>query len=225
MVNSVRCKKLHFVICFVFIVEKSAAQLNIPDYYNPNDPNYRQYLNPNDLNPNFIPNNVNNNNPNFNPNLNPTNVNPNYNPKLNPTNPNPNFNRNPNNLDPNYNPNLNPNPNRFQPINPNGNPNVYFAGNNFDNRTYQFGFVDERNDEIYGILDKLDVEASDRCTENVAAQWNFETNVNVETQAEVVSTCFTHLIQFLFFHIYSYLLECKGNMSLIIVKLFINKYH
>lgn len=43
-----------------------------------------------------------------------------------------------------------------------------------------------RND-LRQLLQDLDVQASQQCTNNVGAQWNFETNVNQETQLEAVS--------------------------------------
>lgn len=41
--------------------------------------------------------------------------------------------------------------------------------------------------DIKRLLQALDVQASQQCTNNVAAQWNFETNVNEHTQLEAVS--------------------------------------
>lgn len=41
--------------------------------------------------------------------------------------------------------------------------------------------------DIRGLLQALDIQASQQCTNNVAAQWNFETNVNQATQLEAVS--------------------------------------
>lgn len=44
------------------------------------------------------------------------------------------------------------------------------------------------NGDIRGLLQALDLQASQQCTNNVAAQWNFETNINQATQLEAVST-------------------------------------
>lgn len=41
--------------------------------------------------------------------------------------------------------------------------------------------------DVRGLLQALDIQASQQCTNNVAAQWNFETNVNQATQLEAVS--------------------------------------
>lgn len=43
------------------------------------------------------------------------------------------------------------------------------------------------NGDIKRLLQALDVQASQQCTNNVAAQWNFESNVNEHTQLEAVS--------------------------------------
>ncbi|CAH0553232.1 unnamed protein product [Brassicogethes aeneus] len=80
------------------------------------------------------------------------------------------------------------------PLSPQFAPNVYFVNNsNFNNRNfinnnrpYDFDFAGRGNAEIFDILQKIDLESTERCTMNVAAQWNFETNVNVETQSEVL---------------------------------------
>ncbi|CAG9818310.1 unnamed protein product [Phaedon cochleariae] len=41
--------------------------------------------------------------------------------------------------------------------------------------------------DIGGLLQALDVQASQQCTNNVAAQWNFETNINQATQLEAIN--------------------------------------
>ncbi|KAK5649889.1 hypothetical protein RI129_000918 [Pyrocoelia pectoralis] len=41
--------------------------------------------------------------------------------------------------------------------------------------------------DIRALLQGLDVQASQQCTNNVAAQWNFETNVNQATQLEALN--------------------------------------
>lgn len=48
------------------------------------------------------------------------------------------------------------------------------------------------NGDIKRLLQALDVQASQQCTNNVAAQWNFETNVNEHTQLEAVSEISSH---------------------------------
>lgn len=71
-----------------------------------------------------------------------------------------------------------PNPERIPPnagqipVNPGGVP--FEGGNKF-------------NGDIRRLLQGLDAQASQQCTSNVAAQWNFETNVNEATQGEAVS--------------------------------------
>lgn len=68
-------------------------------------------------------------------------------------------------------------PNRGQiPLNPG---EVPFDGN--------FDGGNKFNGDIRRLLQGLDAQASQQCTSNVAAQWNFETNVNEATQAEAVS--------------------------------------
>lgn len=65
--------------------------------------------------------------------------------------------------------------------------------NNFDNVDGGQNPNDRRfgnqplNGDIRQLLQALDVQASQQCTNNVAAQWNFETNVNQATQLEAVS--------------------------------------
>lgn len=44
------------------------------------------------------------------------------------------------------------------------------------------------NGDIRRLLQALDLQTSQMCTNNVAAQWSFETNVNQVTQLEAVST-------------------------------------
>lgn len=52
--------------------------------------------------------------------------------------------------------------------------------------------IDDRNRQIFRgnieqLLQNLDVQSSQQCTNNVGAQWNFETNVNQVTQLDAVS--------------------------------------
>lgn len=87
----------------------------------------------------------------------------------------PNFRRNDPNFvrnDPNY---VGSNPYDFN------NPGV--DNNNIDNR---FNHVDLQ--QIRDFLYKADEQSSKECTNNVAAQWNFETDVNDATQHAAVST-------------------------------------
>lgn len=44
-----------------------------------------------------------------------------------------------------------------------------------------------QTEKLRQLLLELDKQNSDECTLNVAAQWNFETNVNEVTQIEAVS--------------------------------------
>ncbi|ENN83021.1 hypothetical protein YQE_00616, partial [Dendroctonus ponderosae] len=41
--------------------------------------------------------------------------------------------------------------------------------------------------DVRSLLQALELQASQQCTNNVAAHWNFETNVNQTTQLEAVS--------------------------------------
>lgn len=51
--------------------------------------------------------------------------------------------------------------------------------------------------DVRGLLQALDVQASQHCSNNVASQWYFETNVNEVTQLEAVSFCsYIHLSAF-----------------------------
>lgn len=61
------------------------------------------------------------------------------------------------------------------------NPGQIGYDENFNSRNNRF------NGDIRRLLQDLDGQASQQCTSNVAAQWNFETNVNEATQAEAVS--------------------------------------
>lgn len=54
-----------------------------------------------------------------------------------------------------------------------------------NDRRQQFEAASVR--DIRGLLQALDLQSSQQCTNNVAAQWNFETNVNQVTQLEAVS--------------------------------------
>lgn len=40
--------------------------------------------------------------------------------------------------------------------------------------------------DIRSLLQQLDLQASQQCTNNVAAHWNFETNINQLTQLDAV---------------------------------------
>jgi hypothetical protein len=43
--------------------------------------------------------------------------------------------------------------------------------------------------DLRSLLQRVDVMLSNQCTKNVAAQWQFETNVNTATQQAAVSFC------------------------------------
>lgn len=45
-------------------------------------------------------------------------------------------------------------------------------------------------EKLKQLLNEIDKKSAEECTLNVAAQWNFETNVNEATQAEAVSLIF-----------------------------------
>ncbi|KAK9731652.1 hypothetical protein QE152_g13476 [Popillia japonica] len=52
--------------------------------------------------------------------------------------------------------------------------------------------IDDRNRQIFRgnieqLLQNLDVQSSQQCTNNVGAQWNFETNVNQVTQLDALN--------------------------------------
>lgn len=74
---------------------------------------------------------------------------------------------------------------------------------NFDRNQDRFNlnqrFMDRQNfqqervyqiemEKLRNLLLEIDQKSSQECTTNVAAQWNFETNVNGYTQAEAVSS-------------------------------------
>ncbi|VEN61097.1 unnamed protein product, partial [Callosobruchus maculatus] len=64
----------------------------------------------------------------------------------------------------------------------------YEGGRRFqdDGKAFQddFNRRNRVNSDIRGLLQALDLQASQQCTNNVAAQWNFETNINQGTQLE-----------------------------------------
>ncbi|XP_018331986.1 uncharacterized protein LOC108741627, partial [Agrilus planipennis] len=84
--------------------------------------------------------------------------------------PNDNDNNNVNNLRPNNN----------RPVDPND------PDNRIDNTVPNRRPQDPRfiGSDIRSLLQALDVQESQQCTNNVAAQWNFETEVNEATQLE-----------------------------------------
>lgn len=97
----------------------------------------------------------------------------NYNPSQSPYNPNDHFNRDRNRFE---NP-FDPNQDRF-----NLNQRFFDRQRNQQDRRYQIELEKLRN-----LLVETDQKGSQECTANVAAQWNFETNVNEFTQTEAVS--------------------------------------
>lgn len=78
---------------------------------------------------------------------------------------------------------------------PGQNPYLNNPQNGFDynnNNNNQFDAEYERkirieNEKLKQLLYEIDKKSSEECTLNVAAQWNFETNVNEATQAAAVS--------------------------------------
>uniref|UniRef100_A0A6P7FKT6 Angiotensin-converting enzyme n=1 Tax=Diabrotica virgifera virgifera TaxID=50390 RepID=A0A6P7FKT6_DIAVI len=68
-----------------------------------------------------------------------------------------------------------------RPLNPQN-----FGGRSFDDDFNRRNRVDGDRD-IRGLLQALDIQASQMCTNNVAAQWNFETNINEATQLEAIN--------------------------------------
>ncbi|XP_056647590.1 angiotensin-converting enzyme [Diorhabda sublineata] len=88
---------------------------------------------------------------------------------------NQNFGQRPSDLSPNFVPKINNvSPNQF------GRNEQRSFDDNFNTRNRVEG-------DIRGILQALDVQASQMCTNNVAAQWNFETNINQATQLEAIN--------------------------------------
>lgn len=82
----------------------------------------------------------------------------------------------------------------FQPNNNNGyndDQNQYNYNNGFQSDD-RYRLEQERqfrieDDKLRRILAEIDQTSSHECSLNVAAQWNFETNVNEITQIEAVS--------------------------------------
>ncbi|EDW57559.1 angiotensin-converting enzyme [Drosophila virilis] len=118
-----------------------------------------------------------------------------------------NFNDPPNNINQNNGPNYN---NRNDQYNYNNNPNVEFVGVNNRNRfenpylsnqdrfNLNQGYLERQRyqqdrryqqelEKLRNLLVETDQKGSLECTANVAAQWNFETNVNDFTQTEALN--------------------------------------
>ncbi|KAL3276705.1 hypothetical protein HHI36_012075 [Cryptolaemus montrouzieri] len=78
-----------------------------------------------------------------------------------------------------------------RPIDPDGPRNEFPGGyrDNFDpnDPDYRYKNRSPYRGDVRGLLQALDLQASQQCTANVAAQWNFETNVNEATQLEALS--------------------------------------
>lgn len=89
-----------------------------------------------------------------------------------------------------------------RPIHPDGPRNDISGGrdgfdpNNPDDR---FRNKSPYRGDIRGLLQALDLQASQQCTANVAAQWNFETNVNEVTQVEAVRFFYSFLLLLRFY--------------------------
>lgn len=65
--------------------------------------------------------------------------------------------------------------------------------NNYNDYQSQYDIENERRirletEKLRQLLIEIDKKHTQECTLNVAAHWNFETNVNEATQAEAVST-------------------------------------
>lgn len=203
-------RKCLFILLIVpIVVIKSDPQLDIPPYNNrdPNAPFQDSNRNPNIP---YVDTNRNANNPYNDPGRNqPGYVDPNLNRDRD--NVNQNFDRTSNNrnydrdyardFNREYNRDYNREDNRdynqdlsggqrdFYNVNNGGQRDFYSAnGNpNTENRE-QPGRDDLRyNGDIRQLLQALDLQASQQCTSNVAAQWNFETNVNQVTQLEALN--------------------------------------
>jgi hypothetical protein len=56
--------------------------------------------------------------------------------------------------------------------------------------------------DLRALLQRVDVMLSNQCTKNVAAQWQFETDVNPGTQQAAVSFCVSSLTYVFILHIY-----------------------
>lgn len=81
------------------------------------------------------------------------------------------------------------NPPNFSPRPPNSGSGFNYPEDR--RRNEEGGFVNRPpQGDIRALLQALDLQASQQCTNNVAAQWNFETNVNEATQLEAVSLRF-----------------------------------
>ncbi|BFF94124.1 angiotensin-converting enzyme [Drosophila madeirensis] len=104
--------------------------------------------------------------------------------------------------------NFNPNPNHNDQYNYNNNPNVEFVNNrnrfenpflsNQDRFNLNQGYQERQRyqqdrryqqelEKLRNLLVETDQKGSLECTANVAAQWNFETNVNDFTQTEALN--------------------------------------
>lgn len=154
--------------------DSNNQQLNQQTYNDRYGNNYNQQRDRFNNNPN---NNLNEGTPIPPPNVynNPStpSYNNNYNPSQSPYNPNDHFNRDRNRFE---NP-FDPNQDRF-----NLNQRFFDRQRNQQDRRYQIELEKLRN-----LLVETDQKGSQECTANVAAQWNFETNVNEFTQTEAVS--------------------------------------
>ena len=70
------------------------------------------------------------------------------------------------------------------------NPQNGFDYNNNNNNQFDAEYqrrIRIETEKLKQLLNEIDKKSSEECTLNVAAQWNFETNVNEATQAEAVS--------------------------------------
>lgn len=112
--------------------------------------------------------------------------------------------------------NINPPSTSFPPGDFNGN-NVGYYGNR---QQQPLGNDISRNPnvgDVGGLLQALDIQASQQCTNNVAAQWNFETNVNQATQLEAVSTLLLVFTKYVFYH-YDLAIKCTQIMAIFFIQ-------
>lgn len=176
----------------------------VNDPYSPTSNDYNSFRNPNNIGPQnnnnqqYNQNNYNNPNQQYNPNNNnqqqygPSNSNQRdynggtlYNPQYNSENQfnqggytTPAYSQRPNQYDPNIGPQY----------------NQYGSSNNGNGPSYnpsQYGPVPDNQyipqQQLEAFLKQVDTLASQQCTLNVAAQWEYETNVNEATQLQAVS--------------------------------------
>lgn len=65
----------------------------------------------------------------------------------------------------------------------------YQGDSNGGNRRLESPVSRVSGQDLRALLQRVDIMLSNECTKNVAAQWQFETNVNAATQQAAVSVC------------------------------------